>query len=901
MFGFNNSASLGKLPPMPTTNCGSFLSMAALGALLFYLLPAVPAFADGGAVMSINPDSDRFFCGESVDVTFAYTPDMVDTPVLRGYSIRIIAPYGLTFTSADILVHSPLIGVNDTHLIIENAEGDCQVDFTFLEPLVGLADPADLFTITMRDLGFNIPNTPVGIATGIFRTPENQEIPVDISSTFPMDVICVAPTPPALEPEPEYSPGTTNTISWSDESWAGAVDYNVQMSTAADFGTIADESGWITDLNHTFSSLTDGQQYFFRGYARNFTAQVSEISNIEQSVQDAQPPVTSCDPLDPDQYLEDIQIPFQASDNLSGFQELDLFYRYEGGPWTEYGSYSTSPLVFTATNGDGFYEFFTFGTDVAGNEEIPPTNAQASTTLDTSKPFGSFAINGGAVATNDPNVTLTNAVVRAVQMRFSNNGTSWPEGWVPYSETHGWVIPTTEQVYTVYAQFGDPDGDQLRIDQDIEFDITPTGAVSDPAASPGHEAVQLSWANPDDPDFHRVEIWRGLVHDGAYNSTYPTYIGSTIPVAPADRAAALASPEWELAGLSEVGATAFTDSVVDRGVFHYEFFALDPANNFSVPAGSLTPATNYVLGDVSQPFDGVVTVEDLTLLGSTYGLVALDPQFIDSCDVGPTDDGTGAGLPEPDSLINLEDQMIFGMNYVPQAKNQADDGDVPTNSGPVVLAWRPIDDHSWSLDLVNPCPALKGVGLAATLPAGMIAILTPGQALTSGETPYSLLNIDRLGLRAGLVILGSGRGVNSTGPLMTVALPADPGGPNLDPASLQLDLRDVHNRPLDFELQDKAEPNVPASFFLAGAFPNPFNPSTTLKFSLPGEMPVRLEVYGTDGRRIAVLLDDTLAPGPHEVPWFGRDDMGRQVASGVYFSRLLAGSQSQVQKMTLMK
>ena len=59
--------------------------------------------------------------------------------------------------------------------------------------------------------------------------------------------------------------------------------------------------------------------------------------------------------------------------------------------------------------------------------------------------------------------------------------------------------------------------------------------------------------------------------------------------------------------------------------------------------------------------------------------------------------------------------------------------------------------------------------------------------------------------------------------------------------------------------------------------------------------------WSPDGRRVAVLVNETMAGGPHEVAWLGRDDTGRPVASGVYFSRLLAGPHSQVKKMTLMK
>jgi hypothetical protein len=151
------------------------------------------------------------------------------------------------------------------------------------------------------------------------------------------------------------------------------------------------------------------------------------------------------------------------------------------------------------------------------------------------------------------------------------------------------------------------------------------------------------------------------------------------------------------------------------------------------------------------------------------------------------------------------------------------------------------------------------------------------------------------------VILGTGRGMTSTGTLLSVELPPGTDLAALEAANIVLDLRDVNNQPLAFDLEGKSGAEPPAVFFLGEAFPNPFNPATTIKFSIPGEMPVRLEIYGMDGRRVAVLLDETLAAGPHEAVWQGRDDSGRLVASGVYFSKLSAGPHSQVRKMTLMK
>ena len=901
MHGHINLAPGGGLATYMILRFRYLFALAVTGTLLILLFSVVPALADGGATMSVTGSVPRFFCGEYVDVVYGYTPDPVDTPVLRAYSVRIVAAHGLTFDEGDILVNSPLTGVDDIHIITPNGDADYTIDFAFLDPGVGLTDPADLFTVTMRDKGYNIPFVPLGIDSGRFRTPENQYIVVDITATSTVDVICVAPPAPTLDPEPALTPGTTNTLSWSDESQYGAVEYNVLMSTDAGFATIEDESGWITGLSHEFTDMADPQLYFFMALSRNFALSVSVDSDIESTMQDPVPPTTSADPLDPTTYVENFELAFQADDIGSGFDQLELFYRYDGGSWISYGAYSISPIDFTAADGDGLYEFYTVGTDVAGNLETDPAGPQASTTLDTSLPHGSFVINADAVATNDPNVILDISVVRALEMRFSNDGATWPEAWVPLSDVHPWTIPATEEIHTVYGKFRDASMQVLQTTDDIELDVTPTGGITSAAVSPGHEATQLSWTNPVDPDFHRVEVWRGPLHDGSYISAYPSYSGSTVPTPPVDRAAALASPEWELAGMAEIGAESFIDSVAVRGVYYYEFFATDPAINYSVPGGTLPRATNYMLGDVAQPYDGLVKVDDLTVLGSAFDVSVPDPFYRGEADVGPTDDSTGTGIPEPDDNIDFEDEMIFGMNYMPSAKSLTDDGNSSRTTGPVALTWRPAADHTWVLDLAAPCLVLKGVALAAVLPDGMIPVVTAGEAVTSQADLFFLRNIDRHGLAAGLVILGSGRGMTATGALLNVELPAGVDPATLDILNITLDLRDVNNKPLEYDLQGKSDAVPPATFFLGEAYPNPFNPATTIRFSIPGEMPVRLEIYGMDGRRVAVLVDETLDVGLHEAVWLGRDDTGRQVASGVYFSKLLAGSQSQVRKMTLMK
>ena len=95
--------------------------------------------------------------------------------------------------------------------------------------------------------------------------------------------------------------------------------------------------------------------------------------------------------------------------------------------------------------------------------------------------------------------------------------------------------------------------------------------------------------------------------------------------------------------------------------------------------------------------------------------------------------------------------------------------------------------------------------------------------------------------------------------------------------------------------------DLPTEFALVGNYPNPFNPTTTIQFTLPEDSPVRLEVFDAMGRRVATLVQGDLTAGRYEQAWNGRTDAGNQVASGVYLYRLTAGSFSQTKKMLLMK
>jgi hypothetical protein len=85
------------------------------------------------------------------------------------------------------------------------------------------------------------------------------------------------------------------------------------------------------------------------------------------------------------------------------------------------------------------------------------------------------------------------------------------------------------------------------------------------------------------------------------------------------------------------------------------------------------------------------------------------------------------------------------------------------------------------------------------------------------------------------------------------------------------------------------------------AYPNPFNPRTTLRFTLAQAGSVRLSIHDVTGRRLAVLLDGSLPQGTHETIWTGTDRGGRPLPSGVYLALIEAAGVSHAQRLVLVR
>ncbi|MBN1291277.1 MAG: T9SS type A sorting domain-containing protein, partial [Candidatus Latescibacteria bacterium] len=110
---------------------------------------------------------------------------------------------------------------------------------------------------------------------------------------------------------------------------------------------------------------------------------------------------------------------------------------------------------------------------------------------------------------------------------------------------------------------------------------------------------------------------------------------------------------------------------------------------------------------------------------------------------------------------------------------------------------------------------------------------------------------------------------------------------------------------VDFDMESQRPTQVqsikPANFAIIGNYPNPFNPSTTIQFSLPESGLVDLSVYNIMGQKVRELVSDVLTPGIHSVVWNGNDDRSRPLSAGLYFTRLEMNGLNVYKRMMLLK
>ncbi|MEK0338387.1 MAG: T9SS type A sorting domain-containing protein, partial [Nitrosopumilus sp.] len=95
--------------------------------------------------------------------------------------------------------------------------------------------------------------------------------------------------------------------------------------------------------------------------------------------------------------------------------------------------------------------------------------------------------------------------------------------------------------------------------------------------------------------------------------------------------------------------------------------------------------------------------------------------------------------------------------------------------------------------------------------------------------------------------------------------------------------------------------DIPDKFVLYPAYPNPFNPSTTIEFQIPEAVQVKLTVYDLQGREVKALINGLQEAGSYSVKFNGKNDNGVKLSSGIYFVLMRAKETTTSKKIVLLR
>ena len=128
-----------------------------------------------------------------------------------------------------------------------------------------------------------------------------------------------------------------------------------------------------------------------------------------------------------------------------------------------------------------------------------------------------------------------------------------------------------------------------------------------------------------------------------------------------------------------------------------------------------------------------------------------------------------------------------------------------------------------------------------------------------------------------------------------------------EPGSLNTALTYGTELEFDFELQplatsvEQTSPGAPLAYALHQNFPNPFNPTTEIRYELAKPSDVAITIYDVLGKEVRTFVKTKLGAGTYAIQWDGKNNEGLLVASGVYFFKLTANAFRQTRKMLLMR
>jgi len=333
------------------------------------------------------------------------------------------------------------------------------------------------------------------------------------------------------------------------------------------------------------------------------------------------------------------------------------------------------------------------------------------------------------------------------------------------------------------------------------------------------------------------------------------------------------------------GAFTATDNVGNGIiVYDYKVVACDGPVDDTLTQLTSSPEMLKVMASKGADFngDGVVAIGDLVLLGQRWNYTPSNEGFVSNYDLNK------------DNKIAIGDVVILGQAWGTKPKVAKAVLPVITD---VNLTMNANYDGKSSIYYVNIAASkIDGYdGLGFTLSYDADAL----ELVKDGITGLGEVNITKE-IEAGMVDINSYFMDNEFTGTITVAFQSKGMSKDLE-FGLSDAVVSIDNALSAVNAAKVSVPAIPTVYSLNQNFPNPFNPTTTIEYSIPEAGNVNLVIYNLAGQKVRTLINENQPASFKKIVWDGRNDMGESVGAGIYFYKLVSGNFSKIQKMTLIK
>ena len=400
-------------------------------------------------------------------------------------------------------------------------------------------------------------------------------------------------------------------------------------------------------------------------------------------------------------------------------------------------------------------------------------------------------------------------------------------------------------------------------------------ALDDFAVGSGETGVRVGWTAPED---------HGIV--GSYDIFGATHYIHGVDAYDVYRRIK-GEDEFVLVGSAGPGSEFYND-VMEPGAAVYQYYvkAVDgnPDHLVETDVRSGIAATE-LSGDFSG--DAIVDASDFSIFAANYGAV----------NEGNEADYVWAYDLNADGVIDASDFSIFAAGYGATLKlAKAAALEMPTSEIP--FAMGATIDESTSTYFLN-----VNIGETETLKGFEFYLSYNTEALefvensVNGLVGLNITNVDE----DGIIRVSDWFAGEQFDGTVTLAFRSNGVNNNLTFEILNAMVDDVDGLALSTNVSDYEARALPTVYALSQNYPNPFNPTTTIDYSIPKSGNVELVIFNMTGQKVRTLVSGKQDAAFYKIVWDGRNELGENVASGLYFYRLVSGSFSKIEKMTLIK